>query len=465
MADELGEVTALLLKWGDVDILQGLCDEYQIAVQADLRGDQAHLRKLVLRYLNSETLEKSPDGGKAVFAKLLGELRAVAPPPLAEVGDVNKVPAEDNVKVKVENGPVVSDTTVKPASTPVVTESLSYQKLKAFKINGSIGAQGQKDTLSYTSLSFQIRQGETQRYSDNEIYSAVIQAIKPGNPLRDLLEAKGSPDKATLIKLLRSHYNEKDPGSVFQDLRHCVQMPGEAAHAFCCRAMALREKVKSLSAEEGRPFDSQLLNTTFFRAIFTGLKQNNIRMEIQHLLKGETCSDEDLLSEISIAAANEAERVTKSKSKVDVQKVSAGGGGEEPKNDKPNTTNAKKTPKSPAKPKSEHENLLASIREVCVKVDGFVGMKDQLEHLGAQVAQLQAQQPQPPATTGAWNFPFQPSYTNSSPRGRGRGRGRGGAYGYNPSRGRCHECFTQNIYCIHCFRCGSSDHKVQDCPN
>ena len=44
MADELGEVTALLLKWGDVDILQGLCDEYQIAVQAELRGDQAHLR-------------------------------------------------------------------------------------------------------------------------------------------------------------------------------------------------------------------------------------------------------------------------------------------------------------------------------------------------------------------------------------------------------------------------------------
>ena len=464
MTDELGEVTALLLKWGDVDILQGLCDEYQIAVQADLRGDQAHLRKLVLRYLNSEALEQSADGGKAVVAKLLGELRAAAaaaPPPLADVGN-GKVP-DDNVKVKLENGrPLAAATTVKPASTPVVTESLSYHKLKAFKINGSIGAQGQKDTLSYTSLSFQIRQGEALGYNDNEIYSAVIQAIKPGNSLRDLLEAKGSPDKATLIKLLRSHFNEKDPGSVFQDLRHCVQMPGEAAHAFCCRAVALREKVKSLSAEEGRPFDSQLLNTTFFRAIFTGLKQNNIRMEIQHLLKGETCSDEDLLSEISIAAANEAERVTKSKSKVEVQKVSAGGGSEEPKNEK---ANAKKTPKSPAAPKSEHESLLASIREVSVKVEGFVGMRDQLEHLGAQVAQLQAQQPQPPATTGgAWNYPFTPSYTNSSG-GRGRGRGRGGAWGYNPSRGRCNECLAQNIYCIHCFRCGSSDHKVQDCPN
>ena len=452
MADELGEVTALLLKTS-ADILQGLCDEYKIVVPGDKLGNQAHLRRLVLRYLNSDTLENSTDGGKAVVEKLLGELRALHDVPALENGN-----SDSDVDVKVEKSDVV-------VSTPVVTETLSYHKLRAFKINGSIGAQGQKDTLSYTSLSFQIRQGEHLGYNDYEIYAAVIQAIKPGNSLRDLLEAKGNPDKRTLIKLLRSHFNEKDPGSVYQDLRHCVQKPGQTAHAFCCEAIALREKVTSLSAEEGRPFDPELLTSTFFKAIFTGLKQLNIRMEIQHLLKAETCSDEDLLSEISVATANETERVSKSKSKVEVQKVTADDENDQPKKE----NNAKKKPKSPTK--NEHERLLASIREVSAKVDGFAAMKNQIDQLGAQVAQLQAQprpggpgpvNPRPVGprpgvgSSGAWGFPFDPSH---APVTGIRGAGL-------RLRGRCAECRTQPfVYCTHCLKCGSSDHRRQDCPN
>ena len=106
------------------------------------------------------------------------------------------------------------------------------------------------------------------------------------------MEIKGEQNELGLIKVLRSHFNEKDPGSVLQDLRHCVQLPGESAHEFCLRAMSLREKVACLSKEENSPFDAELLSTTFFKSIFTGLKQNNVRMELQQVLKECALSDE-----------------------------------------------------------------------------------------------------------------------------------------------------------------------------
>ena len=72
---------------------------------------------------------------------------------------------------------------------------MSYHRLREFKINGTIGSMGQKDTLSYTSLLFQIKQGQALKYTHSEIYAAVIRAIKPGNPLQDFLEIKREHDE------------------------------------------------------------------------------------------------------------------------------------------------------------------------------------------------------------------------------------------------------------------------------
>ena len=79
---------------------------------------------------------------------------------------------------------------------------------------------------------------------------------------------------------------------MYQDLRKCVQDPAENAHQFCLRTMALREKVTSLSDSEGNPFDADLLKSTFFKSIRTGLKQNNIRMELLPDLKEEIIEDQ-----------------------------------------------------------------------------------------------------------------------------------------------------------------------------
>ena len=63
------------------------------------------------------------------------------------------------------------------------------QKLKDFKISGSIGGSGEKEKLSYTSLTYQIQNGKKAGYNDdNKICAGVIKSIAPRNHLRSYLQ-------------------------------------------------------------------------------------------------------------------------------------------------------------------------------------------------------------------------------------------------------------------------------------
>ena len=82
-----------------------------------------------------------------------------------------------------------------------------------------------------------------------------------------------------LLSNLRSHFKEKDSTLVFHDLLNAVQSTSESEMDFCLRVMSLRERVVTLSAEEGVSFDSNLLNKRFFHTLFTGFKNDTIRLE------------------------------------------------------------------------------------------------------------------------------------------------------------------------------------------
>ena len=70
------------------------------------------------------------------------------------------------------------------------SEMFCLQKLKYFKISGSIGRSGEKDKLSYTNLVYQIQNGRKAGYNDNDICAGVIKLIAPENYLRSYLESK-----------------------------------------------------------------------------------------------------------------------------------------------------------------------------------------------------------------------------------------------------------------------------------
>ena len=224
----------------------------------------------------------------------------------------------DETKTKPKN----SDINVK-IETDGVPDTFQIHKFRDFKINGLIGNPGQKDKLSYSSLSYQMQNGRERGFSEKEICSAVIRAITPGNTLRTYLECRECLDLKTLIKILRSHFKEKDSTSVFTELSNAVQMGQENELEFCLRLMGLRQKVLILSKEEDCPYEKKLVQTRFEHALLTGLKNNNIRYELKTVLRGGTFEDEELLQELSQLMVNETEHFEKIHSKSKVVSVDA----------------------------------------------------------------------------------------------------------------------------------------------
>ena len=219
-----------------VDYLLGLTEEYRIEVADEKKGDKRYLLKVVLRHLTSDTIEESPDQGAAVFLKIYKELGE-------QLKDVGVVP-------KVEPMPGLEGDQKEKGDDSETVVTLSYHKLRQFKINGTIGDPGQKNCVSYSSLCFQIRQGKAQGYSMKEIYAGVIRAREAGNPFRDVLELESKDlGQAAFQKALRTHLKEKD----VNELRICYQLPDGNAHKFACRCMAHKKRVEKISETENIP--------------------------------------------------------------------------------------------------------------------------------------------------------------------------------------------------------------------
>ena len=270
------------------EFLQGLCTEYAIVVEANKREDKDHLLKVVLRHLVSEAVENSPDNGAALFLKLYNDLG----------GELETLEPKKEPSMPPLEGDAVSE--------------LSYHKLRQFKINGTIGDPGQKGCLSYSNLCYQISQGESDKYTTREIYGGVIRAIEAGNPFREVLELEVDDfDKEAFMKSIRSHFSQRDPNAIKNELRIATQGPKETAHRFVCRCIALKKRIVKISNDEELTVDLVGLSSTFFKAVHTGLRQNNVRNELRQILKDQAIGDDDLLVEVAAAAASEEERLRK----------------------------------------------------------------------------------------------------------------------------------------------------------
>ena len=214
-------------------------------------------------------------------------------------------------------------------------------------------------------------------------------------------------------------------------MANACQMPNESEMDFCLKIMSLRERVVNLSAEEGVPFDSNLLRKRFFLTLSTGFKNNSFRLELQSLLKMGTISDEDLLKEVSLIMGSEQERSSK-KSKASVHQISADSSN--------NSCQSKK------KDVAKKENpLLVEIHKLSAQISELSTVREDLNNLKKEVnAQLY---------TNKKNQPHdQPKYYNQ--------------HFQNKRLYRCRNCeLSNNFRCYHCFSCGGTDHRRTQCPN
>ena len=161
-------------------------------------------------------------------------------------------------------GTQLSSTTVvreREATQPAPLTAPAVTLRKDFRIWGQIGEAGQRDKLSFTSLTNQIESGLKKGYTETEIIEAVIKAVSPGLHLRDLLEVKRDLTLPTLRTIMRGHYKVDSSSDLLNRLMNIAQDPKESAQAFLFRAIELREKLlwKSGDEEEGEQFSQDLI--------------------------------------------------------------------------------------------------------------------------------------------------------------------------------------------------------------
>ena len=387
------KVFALLPLVEEVDKLEQICTELELRIPEENVGNRQFIFKLIMKCLTAEEFEKQEDQG---VGKLLKVLEILEANPLKEV----KVEVAEEAKVEIDD-----------------IKSLKLHKLRDFKINGMIGTPGQKDKLSYSSLSYQIQNGRERGFSEKEICSAVIRAITPGSHLRNYLESRDELNLKSLIKVLRSHFKERDATSVFTEMSNAVQLGSENEMDFCMRLMGLRQKVILLSKEEDCPYEVRLVQNRFLHALFTGLKYNNVRHELKNVLKpSSNISDEDLLQEISDIVVNETEHSEKLQLK--------------------STANVNAVEKIEQKVKKEKSpSLLTEINKLSAQVSELSNLKKDIENLRTEVKESKM--------------------SSCPPRYNSRAR-----------RPLCANCKRHNSsFCNHCFECGATDHKRNDCPS
>lgn len=207
------ETTSILTKMEHQD-LASVCQRFGLKTE----GNTHLLLRRVLRFLNSEEQEESPDGGyyvikslyeslvrcfktpeslhdsRAYFVNPFEETRPRRQPDFARFDVIGK-PFTNPLKgmrqpttiatprnsLNFENPEYqekIVDTPSNPFSPYMSTQVNPFieqptERFREFKIHGSIGAEGQKDKLSYSSLMYQIQDGQKKRFSEIDICAAV----------------------------------------------------------------------------------------------------------------------------------------------------------------------------------------------------------------------------------------------------------------------------------------------------
>ena len=278
------------------DDLQKICDELKLDVGEARKGNKALIQRSIFRFLTSEDVESAEDNGQQYFEKTLALIKSMSG-------------GEDPFKKEL-----FCSTT--PMTMPKIKldedeERLQNIFMKPFKISGKIGKVGQNDSLTYSSLIFQLENGIKKGYSEVNIIDAMIKCISHESELRQYLEGRSDLNLVSLGKMLRYHYKEKDATTLFTSLSTAKQGNQESAQDFVLRLMNLRQKILFVSREESVCYDPKLVQKRFLHAVSTGLQNNNIRIALKDLVRDKETTDEDLLNKLTVVVADETDHVEK----------------------------------------------------------------------------------------------------------------------------------------------------------
>ena len=400
--------TMMLLTDLEADGLREVCGICSVDVPIEITGKNALLKLLLKHLVTIQDTETSAAQYTLIHGHLLKK----------KVGD--GVASGEKPAVKTEMPDLEGQHL---GSGAVKAETLvDMYKLKDLKISGIIGGIGEKDKLSYLSLSYQIENAKKLGYSEEKICGAVIKAIAPNNHLRTYFESRPGLKLSSVQEILRSHFKEKDSAATFTELGNAKQLGTESCLDFVLRIMCLRQKVLQLSIEEGCAYNEKLLTKRFHQCMFSGIKNQNIRAELRENVPiGSRIEDEILIKMLSDAVLNETERDEKFSIKPSVKSIESS-----ENSNKGNREKKSSLPDQIEEMKLSHQREMSALRADLNEIKTAI--------LGKPGAHAQNSQ-----------------RIDNVVRNR---------------RKRCQNCEQKNWFrCVHCFVCGESDHRMNVCPN
>ena len=351
-------------------------------------------------------------------------------------------------------------------------------RLKECKISGVIGSTKAENRLDYDGLASQI-QSAMLNYQEPEILDAVIKAIAPSHYLRNYLESRKLREELTLLslmKVMKSHFTEKDTSKVFHEMSNAIQKPEDSPHTFCVKMLALRDKILNMSADGDHEYPQKLVQSQMQHSIYTGFRKTNVRQEMRMLLKKKDVSDDELLEMVAEVMLNETEHEEKVTTQTQKKKA-----------DTSVVQNAEpKPPKMTPMMQQITDQLTAlgtkmqDIAVINAKVNELTGLKSQFENFKTEVNTYCNRNG---GAQGGRNGPRGGNFVQrnvnfqggrgggqfgGAGRGNGRGAGRGAGGGgrviVGSRRYLCDICVGNGAErCDHCFICHQAGHNSTNC--
>ena len=159
--------------------LEECCTQLAIVIPAAKKGKRTAIRSLVLTHLSTEEFEQDEDVLE-VLKTMNDSLTTMVEENMAKKAAEQVVAAENEAKVKSESSDTVLTSSNSSASSGGTTTKIELSRFKDWKVNpGTFGGESHVD---YCSLCYQIEEAKELRFSEREIVSGMIKAMK--DPLR-----------------------------------------------------------------------------------------------------------------------------------------------------------------------------------------------------------------------------------------------------------------------------------------
>ena len=338
--------------------------------------------KNVRAHVEHSTDEEEPEAQLTYFTNLSEAIKMLVREVDSSVADTTARKGEE-VKPAEEGAEAAADPVVGTGRKEGLAELSSRSTLSRFgfehlkreaKIQGKIGEMGDKDCISYGGLLMQLSNFKELKYTDQEIMMAVIKSMTPTLSLRRLTEAMRSTlSLSELLSLLRTHYKERRPNELYQELLNIRQGENEEAISFIWRAFELRARIQSSSDLEEDPsqrYDPRLVKSVMLSSIDSGIRDPYVRNQLSPILQTPSIEIHEISAKLQSILYTESIRRDKLGQKQSEQKVA------------PVTV-----PPSKQKP-SEEDKVLNTLKSLQGQIASLSNVKTEIADLKTQFSKL-----------------------------------------------------------------------------